>query len=415
MRLGRLFLAIGLFTGGNAVFGQEFMYVFEDTINEDNILEIQSFNYYTSNRMSNDFMDKFLFGGEITPEIKDRTYGRFGNYNAAGGEAEQSITNYVPSIAPMGREKYGMMLRFSDNHFLSANIPTGIFEYGMYGNANYTGQTKELTLAHLQYQHYQKMSVGFFDKKTMSNVTIGYVAGSKGMNARLGPSSMTTTAAGDSVNLDVSGVGFLTDRFFPYAAFLGSGFAIDMNLNFLFYSKQGVRQIVNLKINNLGMIFWNRNTRSYEVEDSLSYTGFEFNQLINNEYNFEDFSIADTVNYREEIGRVSDPLPVEIVVQKLADRGSPNKLQAIFGFKAILTADYFPYLFAGAYYQPTPNFSGSMRLSYGGFGGLQFGMRANYWIKDKVSLSLGTHNFLGMTVKNIGMGRSLNISARFKL
>ena len=93
MRLGRLFLAIGLFTGGNAVFGQEFMYVFEDTINEDNILEIQSFNYYTSNRMSNDFMDKFLFGGEITPEIKDRTYGRFGNYNAAGGEAEQSITN----------------------------------------------------------------------------------------------------------------------------------------------------------------------------------------------------------------------------------------------------------------------------------------------------------------------------------
>ena len=163
------------------------------------------------------------------------------------------------------------------------------------------------------------------------------------------------------------------------------------------------------------MIFWNRNSSTYEVDDSLSYTGFEFNQLINKEYNFDDFNIADTVNYRKTVGRVSDPLPVEIVVQKIADRGNSNKLQAIFGFKAILTADYFPYLFVGGYYQPTSNFSASTRLAYGGFGGLQWGLRANYWVKDKVALSLGTHNFLGMTVKNIGMGRSLNFTARFKL
>jgi len=96
-------------------------------------------------------------------------------------------------------------------------------------------------------------------------------------------------------------------------------------------------------------------------------------------------------------------------------RNSDKKLQAILGFKAILTSDYFPYLFGGVYYAPTDNFSGSTRLSYGGFGGLQWGIDLNYWLKDKVYIGLGTFDMIGNISKKYGFGRSVNLSAHFKL
>lgn len=395
-------------------FGQETHIVFDDTINDKSILKVSSFNHYASNRVNNQLIDKFLFGGDITQEIKDDNFARLKNFNSIGGEFEQRIDSYSPDINPFKKEKYGLMLSFSDNHFISANWSKDLFETVLYGNANSLGDTMDFSFVHAQYQHYQKLSFGFYDKRTFSSIQLSFVTGSKTLNFHSSDSWLLSHAAGDSVTLQLKAQGLSSARSFPYWAFQGAGFSIDLNYNFLFNSKQGNRQIINLRINNLGAIFWNNQTQSYYVDSMLVYDGFDVKDFINRDtatvYNFKD-----TLGIVKTIGKYTDVLPMELVVEKLADRQSPNKVQAIFGFKAVLTQDYRPYLYAGAYFQPNQKFSTSTNLAYGGFGGFRWGLNFNYWPTDNMYFSLGTVDLIGLVSKNFGFGRSANFTAYFKL
>ena len=86
----------------------------------------------------------------------------------------------------------------------------------------------------------------------------------------------------------------------------------------------------------------------------------------------------------------------------------------IFGFKSIITSDYKPYLFVGAYYSPNQKFGISSRLAYGGFGGFKVGLNANYWVKDKFEVAMGTYDLVGFASAKYGFGKSFNFSTRIK-
>jgi hypothetical protein len=228
-----------------SVFAQEPTYVFEDTINDKNLVKFSSYNTYSSNRFNNEFMDKFLFGGTIDQELKDLNANRLGRMNTFGGEFEQRVDSYSPSINLFKKEHLGLKLSFSDNHYISSNVPTGLFNLAMYGNAGFQGDSLDLTFAHAQYQHYQKFSVGFFDERNLSSIQLSYVAGSKAAEFGLSSSHFYTSPDADSVSLNLSGSGVMTDRFSPYWAFQGGGFAIDIDYNFIFEGRGKNRPIIN--------------------------------------------------------------------------------------------------------------------------------------------------------------------------
>lgn len=409
-----LFILVGIsFLSAKA---QEPVYVFEDTINDKNIIRITAFDYYSSNRFNNELMDKFLFGGEITSELKDANSNRLKLVNAIGGEFEHGITSYSPDVNVFKKEDWGLKLSFSDNHYASANLTKDLFNTAMYGNANYVGDTMNFTFSTAQYQHYQKLGVGFYHQYNMSSITLNYVAGSKSIRGSLHDSYMVTQNSLDTISAYLNGEAFVTERFFPYWAFLGNGFSVDIDYNFIFEGKVKNRQIINFKMNNLGMIFWNKNTKNYAITTDATYTGLDIQDLLNRDTT-QDNSInwKDTLNIDERIGSQVEVLPMELVVQKLADHGIDKKWQAIFGFKAIMVPNYFPYLYAGAYYKTSESLSMSSRVSYGGFAGFRWGYDLNYWLKDKMYFNIGTFDIIGLVSKKYGFGRSVNFSMYFKL
>lgn len=394
---------------------QEPTYVFEDTVNDRNLIKFSSYNTYSSNKFNNELMDKFLFGGEIDTELKDKNANRLGRMNTFGGEFEQRVDSYSPSINMFKKEHLGMKLSFSDNHYISSNIPTDLFNVAMYGNADYLGDTLDFTFAHAQYQHYQKFSVGFFDERNLSSIQLSYVSGSKAAEFGLSSSHLYSSLDSDSVHANLTGSGITTDRFSPYWGFQGGGFAIDIDYNFIFEGKVKNRQIINFKINNLGVIFWNKLTNSYVIQSNTSYTGFDVQDLLNDDTSSTQFDWMDTLGITQSQKRYVDFLPVELVVQKLADNGIDQKWQAIYGFKTIMVPDYFPYIYAGAYFHPIEQFSASSRISYGGYAGLRWGININYWVKDKLYFGAGTFDLIGLASKKIGFGRGFNFSMYYKL
>ena len=64
---------------------------------------------------------------------------------------------------------------------------------------------------------------------------------------------------------------------------------------------------------------------------------------------------------------------------------------------------------------PNPYFAASTRVSYGGFGGFQWGLNLNLWLKNKVYFGLGSFDLIGLASKKYGFGRSINFSANFNL
>lgn len=393
---------------------QNLLPVFEDTLNESSVIDVSSMNYYSSNRFNNAMLDKFLFGGFIDEDLKNSNLERLKGINCIGAEAEQRIDSYTPTIHPFKKEKYGLMLSFSDNHFLSSTLPTDAYKLAMYGNASSVGDTLDLKFAHARYQHYQKLSFGFYDKKTLSSIQLSFVTGSKAFEFYTANSFFYTHPALDSIELNLQGQGFSTERFNPYLAFQGSGFSLDISYNFIFSSRQGKDQIVNFRIGNLGAIFWNQKSADYFVDSLTTYTGFDIHDFLGKDSTTRTWNFEDTLGIVKTTKRYTDVLPVELSIDKMADLRGP-KLQAIFGFKAILTQDYRPYFYGGLFYRPIDSFWTSTYLSYGGFARLRWGVYATYRPVEKCTISIGTADLIGIISKNFGFGRSANLRVTFKL
>jgi len=399
------------------VFGasaQEINPVFDDTIFDGNRLNITSFNYYASNFANNEFIDKFIFGGEITTDLKDRISSHLGRNNSFGGEAEQKFEHFNGDLFPFKKDKYGLIISFSDNHLVSGNVSSDLFNTVFYGNANSLNDTLDFGFSHILYQHYLKLGFGVYDKSTLSSLTVSYVSGSRGFEGRLNNTWMHSTQ--DSISFMLQGAGFRTDSSKGYWGFQGSGIALDLNYNFQFDSRNGYNQLLNLKISNIGLMAWNGNTYHYAVDSLNTYKGFNVSDFLNcGDAGAKVYNFNDTLGINSRQGKQLSALPIEFSIQKVPLKHSLQKIQYLMGFKTILTADYFPYFFGGLYYMPNPHFAASTRVSYGGFGGLQWGLNLNLWLKNKVYFSLGSFDLIGVASKKHGFGRSINFSANFNL
>lgn len=393
-------------------FSQELSPIYDDTVNTGHELNISSFNYYASNSFNNQLTNAFIYGGNISNEIKDFNQSKLGRLNSIGGEAEQKIEYINYNITPIKKwTNYGLVVSVEDINFASANLSSDLYNTAFYGNANYLGDTMDFSFTHLQYQHYQKVSFGLIHKTYKSSLKLSFVNGNRSIDYRLGNTWLQSSAASDSIKFNLNGEGHYTDSTNSYLSSKGYGFAFDFSHNFIYYNKDSKRQVINFKLGNLGMVFWNDKTNYNYVDSANTYSGFNVLDLISSDSTANLLS-SDTLGIYSSTRSKVELLPFELSVQKLADRYSDQKVQLIFGFKSIITSDFRPYIYAGAYYSPNQNFGISSRLAYGGFGGFKVGLNANYWLKDKLEVAIGTFDLVGFASTKYGFGKSLNFSTR---
>jgi hypothetical protein len=395
-------------------FSQDLATIFNDTINTGNEIRITSLNYYSSNGFNNELTNKFIFGGNISNEIKDFNQGKLGSINSLGAESEQKIEYVNYNIIPFKKwSNLGIIFSIEDLHFVSSNLSTDLYNTLFYGNSPYVGDTMDFSYSHLQYQHYQKISFGLIHNKYKSSLKISFVNANKGIDYRLGNTWMYSSPLSDSINFNLNAEGHYTPGNNPYFSTAGAGFALDLNHNFIYYNKNEKRQVINFKLGNIGFIYWNDETNYNFVDSSNTYSGFEIMNLITKD-SASNLLTTDTLGIFSTTRNQIELLPFELSIQKLADRYASKKLQLIFGFKSIISSDYRPYIFVGGYYSPNQKFGISSRLAYGGFGGFKLGLNANYWVKDKFEIALGTYDLVGFASSKYGFGKSLNFSTLIK-
>lgn len=395
-------------------YSQSLAPIFGDTTNTGHQINISSFNFYASNSFNNSLTNTFIFGGNIDNELKDYNQSKLGSTNTLGGKTEQKIEYVNYNITPLKKlNNFGLVASIADINFLSSNIKTDLYNTILYGNSAFLGDTMDFSSSHLQYLHYQKISIGLIHKKLNSTLKLGFVMGNRSIDYRLGNTWINSSPESDSIHVNVSGEGYYTDSTSSYFDSKGYGFSFDFEHNIIYNNKKGKKQIINFTLNNIGLIFWNANTTYQYVDSKNTYSGFDIIDLINRDTSNALISL-DTLEIYSKTKSKAKLLPFELSMQKLANRYSDQKFQLIFGLKAIVTSDYKPYLFVGAYYSPNQKIGLSSRLAYGGFGGFKVGLNANYWIKDKFEIAIGTYDLVGFISNKFGYGKSLHLSARIK-
>jgi hypothetical protein len=405
---------ISLLLSSTLSFGQETEQIFGDTINQGHEIELTSFNYYAS-KFNNDFTDKFIKGGNITNDIKDFNQSKLTRTNSFGGEIEQRLYYYNYNVTPLkSKPDLGLIFSVEDVNFISSNVSTDLFNTLFYGNQNSLGDTMDFSFSHGQYIHYQKIGFGLLHKKTKSYLKVDFLLGNRLMNYRLGNTWMYSSPDSDTIKYNLNAEGFASDSIKSYFDTKGYGFSFDFEHNFIYNDKKNRSQVINIKLSNFGVIFWDKNTTQTYVDSSNTFSGFELSQLLQRDSTSGDLYSADTLGIFSRQRSHSELLPFEISIQKLANRYSDQKLQLTFGLKALISSDYKPYAFIGAYYSPISSVGLASRLAYGGFGGFKVGLSANYFVKKKFSLNIGTYDLLGFISSKYGFGKSLNVSMNFK-
>lgn len=374
------------------------------------MIDLQSENYYRFMNIRNDMVNRFVFGGYISDDVKGKSSSKLTKNNRFGGETYSTLNFYDFKTKLFKKKRLGYYIGIGYRNYISGNITQDLFNLAFYGNAKYAEQKMDLSELRLNNYSYYKLNIGLFDKKYKSGGNISFLYGNSLMKGQILNAELYSSE--EIVNLQATGYFRQSDQTKKkWHDFNGWGFSADFKVNIpiKWFKRQAIIQI---KADNIGFIVWNKGSTTYSVDSTYSFVGFDIqdlldgNSALNNETDW-----MDSLNVKEEQGNFTTWLPARITIAKTIDELSDVKFQTTFGVRMITTRDYFPMVFFGVYYRPVHWFALSGNIRYGGFGGFDGGIRFDFYAKDFFALSLSTSNVYG-TFTNSGYGRSVNLGIR---
>ena len=368
-------------------------------------------NAYNSTSLQNGVAEGLFKGGFISEFEIDDSYSKHKDLNRLGKnlQAEVEYRNYKKNI--FGNEKWGFLLKGGYYFIGSGAYSDDLYGLVFKGNDQFLGASAEFSGTTTNVTGFQKVGFGVISKKSKSSITLNFVNVSNAYQGTLQKGILTQDQEASSIDLVVDGSFSYTDK----TQFSnGIGAAIDLDFKIPFQWLNGRQSYFQIQAKNLGLAYMNQGMKSYSVDSTYNYSGFNFDQIFNNNSFFgNDFSILDTLQIETARKNKWIALPALIQVGKIVDEHYQGKIQSIFGIRAYPTLSYTPLLYVGMNYRPHQYVDWGLIGSYGGFGGFRFGFYSNVNLK-KIQLGLGTEDILGFFSQR-ALGESINIRMRCKL
>jgi hypothetical protein len=397
--------------GFQQVFGQLWLPAQYDTTLIQQEFILSGDNAYNSTSLRNSMADRLFNGGKISTEVIDNSYNAHKGLNRLGKniQAESEYRNYKSNI--FGNENWGFLVKGGYYFIGSAAYSDDLFGLVFKGNDHFLGSTAEFSGTTANITGFQKIGFGVISKKSKSSITLNFVNVSNVYKGHLRNGSLTQDAEATSIDLNVDGSFSFTDK---NQFSNGLGAAVDLDFKIPFQWLNGRKAYIQLQAKNLGLAYMNQGMKSYTADSIYNYSGFNFDQIFNNQSLFSgNFSVLDTLHIQTERKKNWIALPCLFQVGKIIDEHYQGKVQTIFGLRVYPTLSYTPLLYLGVNYRPIQMLDLGLIASYGGFGGLRSGFYANLNFK-KIQIGAGTEDVLGFVSKN-AFGQSFNLRVRCKL
>jgi hypothetical protein len=408
MRNTFIFLFVLVF---HHAFGQLWLPIQHDTTLIDQEIILSGDNSYNSSSLQNSIADPLLRGGQISTDVINQSYEVQKGLNRLGKnlQTEFEYRNYKANI--FRNKNWGFLVKGGYYFIGSAAYSDDLFGLIFKGNDQFLGSTAAFSGTTLNVMGFQKVGFGVISKKGKSSITLNFINVSSAYKGRFQTGILTQDAEASSIDLEVDGSFSYTDK---NQFSNGLGAAVDLDFKIPFQWLNGRKSYIQLQAKNLGMAYMNQGMKSYSVDSTYNYSGFNFDQIFNNQSLFgNDFSILDSLAIKAEQLKKWVVLPCVFQASKLIDENYQGKFQSLFGLRLYPTLSYTPLLFLGVNYRPKQFLDLGIVASYGGFGSFRAGFYSNINFQ-KIQIGIGTEDVLGFISKN-AFGESLNLRVRCKL
>lgn len=400
MRL-RLLLVVFLvgtsFSGSSQLFPEYY-----DTLPKGQAISVTGSLDYAGSAVQKELTSKFIRGGVITDDIKNNSLARHRVVNRIGFDAHGEL-KYENFDARIFKEKpCGFVVKAGTYYFGGALYSKDLYQFAMYGNAGFDGDTADFSGTDLSFMAFQKVGFGLVSQKNRSSLSINVYNIQRRISGDFRDFQVLLSEGIDTVRLVADGEFELSTG----ANFnQGVGFGIDFDYYMPFEWKSGRTAFVHFSLHNLGFAHLYEPQKQYKSDNEFIFSGLRFNEIIG-----EDAIINDSLNVLDTLGISSSSitkttlLPGYIQIAKIVDNMQEQPFQSYFGLRLYPTLIYSPYVFVGVNYRPIKSLNIGASVSYGGFAGFRGGFytSGNF---GKLRATIGTENLIGLVSKK-GSGES---------
>ena len=405
MRLVLFFLALSF-----ASRAQHLLPIQYDTLNYKYEAIVGGVADFGSTSIENAFLNRFIFGGEISEEIKDRTWGKQRPINRLGADlhGELEFRNYSSNL--LKKDKYGWLIKGGYYNFAGLLYADDLFGLTFYGNERYLGESIDFSGTRGTGWAFQKIGFGIIDKKSKSNISLNAYSVSNYADLGVTTGSLFQSENGDSLAFRYDGFAeFKT----PGNGSRGWGIGLDADIRIPVQLAKEQTAYIQFLVRNVGVAYMPE-IKKYEADSLFIFEGLTFDQLFGDASVIDSsFSILDTLNVDSKTFAALKFLPAFIQVGKIVDDLSTKKIQSFFGARLYPSLVLVPQIYAGLQYKPVDWCAIGANASYGGYSTFRFGLYASFKAQD-FNLGLASENLVGLLSQR-GMGNSLMVRLSWRL
>ena len=380
-------------------YSQSMLPLVQDTnINaNDHEISISGVGDYQSTSIGKDITKSFIYGGFIDEAMKLSSSNRHDEINRFGIDLNTEIVYKNHKLNLFKDSLKGLVVKGGVYNFSSLIYSKDLFDMAFYGNGMFTGDTAYFTGSQFNSLAFQKVGIGWLNKKSKSSFSLNFIGVNNYLNGLINESYLYQSQSVDSLEFLLSGEGVRSKASSYYKGF---GLAVDMD--YRFKMKKNEKEFVHFQLvmRNLGFAYL-FNSENYIANGVTAVDGYQINDLINSESIFTNpeevtNDLSDTIITKGSLVM----LPAMFQFTKLVDYNSLNKFQGFFGFRGYLNNAYVPMLFGGLDFKASNWCRIGAQASYGGFSQLRWGVYSSINFKH-FNLGIASENLFSKTGESI--------------
>ncbi len=358
-----------------------------------------------SNAISASMLNAIYTGSELTRDMRDGSSARLGESNRLGLDGDYGL--FVRHL-PDSVTGLGWFIRIADRYHAHANLSRDLLDLAMFGNAQFAGQTAELSDLSFSYLQYKQYEVGILKNwhraKTRWSFGFGLslLTGNQSVVADIPDGTLYTHPDGEYLDAEVHGTlrtsSIASTQFF---AANGWGFSASAHVGM-----QGKRFGWMLQLDDLGLISWGQRLRHHDIDTVARFEGPDIDLFATNPFASVNF---DTIAARVVTSRDGDRFVTAIPgsVRLEGFYGLNEKGWKLYlGIHHRFARGYFPLVYLGTRAPLPKQFFIDGRFAWGGFGSWNIGLGLGKKFGRHVAVRLGSYNLEGYLMPGIATGQS---------
>ncbi len=340
------------------------------------------------------FMNKFIFPGFITDELKNAASDNLKNFDYFGASVLGNFNLLFSEKKDSSKTSNIFGFGLGAEYKVNTSFSRDLFNLTFFGNQPFNNKILDLNNTDFNslIYSYLELSLGKSSEKNNLKTSIwmdfGFLIGHRFTDINFGKGSLFTEENGDYLELTLSESSIAFSDTSNKSLVQGLGAKID-----LFYSRQNTNSILLISAENIGGIFW-QNTLHTSIDTIFNFEGIQ----VGNIFELSDSVLSEVETFDSIIPTVTKnlfkPVPVEFSGYY---RRNLNFIYFDFLTRYKLFSNYKPYVRAGINFG-LPVFKPGATFAFGGYTGFQFGLNTDIELVEKLKIQIGTNNLLGAII-----------------